>query len=310
MTLSTDPDLQAYLRLLAANARPDHHLDMRWMERGGWMQRRFIPARETARAAHHIERLAPRADVYVGVALRESNCHGGRSAITCGHLVHLECDCAGALPRLASFPHRPTMVIASGSPGHIHAYWHLTERAAGGDIEWANRMLALALGGDRASTDLARVLRPPSTFNHKHEPPAPVSLLEHRPDARYELTRLLAALPTPPDEPRHTTRAACGRARTNLDRGLRAIPATHYARVLTGREPNRQGKLACPFHDDRHPSLQLYQDGSFYCFGCGAGGSIYDFAARLWRIEPRGIGFLHLRERLRTLFAASRRPGA
>ena len=26
-----------------------------------------------------------------------------------------------------------------------------------------------------------------------------------------------------------------------------------------GFEPDRQGKIRCPFHDDSHPSLQLYK---------------------------------------------------
>ena len=45
------------------------------------------------------------------------------------------------------------------------------------------------------------------------------------------------------------------------DRALLAVPATEYARVLVGRDPNRAGKITCPFHDDREPSLQLYEDG-------------------------------------------------
>ena len=56
------------------------------------------------------------------------------------------------------------------------------------------------------------------------------------------------------------------------------------------RAPNREGKIRLPVSQDSNPSLQLYPDGSFYCFGsgCRAGGSIFDFAARLWGIVPRG----------------------
>jgi hypothetical protein len=69
--------------------------------------------------------------------------------------------------------------------------------------------------------------------------------------------------------------------------------------ALTGREPNRAGKVHCPFHEDRHPSLQLYEDGSWYCFGaCRRGGTIYDFAAALWSIGTKGRGFIQLRDRL------------
>ncbi|MDY6986957.1 MAG: CHC2 zinc finger domain-containing protein [Thermodesulfobacteriota bacterium] len=47
-----------------------------------------------------------------------------------------------------------------------------------------------------------------------------------------------------------------------------------------GVELRRQGKRhvgRCPFHDDRHPSLFVFPDGHFKCFGCGAHGDAVDF---------------------------------
>ena len=39
---------------------------------------------------------------------------------------------------------------------------------------------------------------------------------------------------------------------------------------------------ACPFHGDTRPSLIVYPaTQSYYCFGCGAGGDVIDFVARL-----------------------------
>src|SRR5262249_14359627 len=35
-----------------------------------------------------------------------------------------------------------------------------------------------------------------------------------------------------------------------------------------------RGKINCPFHDDKTPSCQLYSDGHYHCFGCGAHGWI------------------------------------
>ncbi len=52
------------------------------------------------------------------------------------------------------------------------------------------------------------------------------------------------------------------------------------------------------FHDDQNPSLQTYQDGSWYCFGCTRGGSIYDFAALLWLTGTKDREFIKLRARL------------
>jgi DNA primase len=44
---------------------------------------------------------------------------------------------------------------------------------------------------------------------------------------------------------------------------------------------------SCPFHRDGHPSLAVYPDNdSYFCFGCGAGGDVIDFVARL-----QGVGF-------------------
>jgi hypothetical protein len=34
------------------------------------------------------------------------------------------------------------------------------------------------------------------------------------------------------------------------------------------------GKIVCPFHDDHDPSLQLYADGHYHCYVCGAHGDI------------------------------------
>jgi hypothetical protein len=99
----------------------------------------------------------------------------------------------------------------------------------------------------------------------------------------------------------------CAPRRTAPDRELLAIPAARYTEVLAGRTPNRAGKIACPFHDDHRPSLQLYPDGSFYCFGCRRGGTIYDFAAHLWSTGTRGSEFLALRARLRREVLVHRR---
>ncbi len=35
--------------------------------------------------------------------------------------------------------------------------------------------------------------------------------------------------------------------------------------------------IRCPFHNDREPSLHLYQTQTWYCFGCNKGGDVYDF---------------------------------
>jgi DNA primase len=54
-----------------------------------------------------------------------------------------------------------------------------------------------------------------------------------------------------------------------------------------GFEPNRAGYICCPFHRERTPSLKLYPDG-FHCYGCGAGGSVIDFVAKLFGLDAQG----------------------
>lgn len=48
-----------------------------------------------------------------------------------------------------------------------------------------------------------------------------------------------------------------------------------------GLSVNRSGYALCPFHDDKHPSMQVFsgytsKDG-FYCRSCGVGGTIFNF---------------------------------
>lgn len=57
-----------------------------------------------------------------------------------------------------------------------------------------------------------------------------------------------------------------------------------------GLPPNRSGFVQCPFHQgDRHASLKVYSGNKagWYCFGCGAGGSVIDFAMRYFGISFR-----------------------
>lgn len=51
-----------------------------------------------------------------------------------------------------------------------------------------------------------------------------------------------------------------------------------------GLEANRHGMICCPFHNERHPSMKVYED-SFYCFACGAHGDIFDFVQLMDRCD-------------------------
>ena len=51
-----------------------------------------------------------------------------------------------------------------------------------------------------------------------------------------------------------------------------------------GLEMNRANMACCPFHDDKTPSLKVYDD-HFYCFGCGATGDCTGFVAKLFGLR-------------------------
>ena len=54
------------------------------------------------------------------------------------------------------------------------------------------------------------------------------------------------------------------------------------------------------------PSLHVFPtpERGWCCFSCGRGGSIYDLAAAMWGMTPRGREFIQIRERLQERFAA------
>jgi hypothetical protein len=92
--------------------------------------------------------------------------------------------------------------------------------------------------------------------------------------------------------------------------GLIAAGLSHR-RVCRGRpaprwRPWRQGRNR-RFTTIGTPVCTMYDGGSFYCFGCRRGATIYDFATHLWFSgEPasavRGRRFIDLRERLAAAF--------
>jgi RepB DNA-primase from phage plasmid/CHC2 zinc finger len=289
-------DLDRYLRMLAGISPAGRLIEIRAATALGGMRQTFTPATRTDLAARTITRLAASTDVYVGVLLRHRRA-GGRHACERSHLAFVEIDRPDALEQLARYRCPPSAAILSGSPGHAHAYWQLEVPVDLDELEQANRRLAHHLGGDLASVDASRILRPPSSWNRKRTPPTPVELVVLEPARRYQLNDLTAGLADQESPPRRST-PPCSRTATNeLDRQLLAIPAVTYVPALTGRQPNGTGKICCPFHDDTEPSLQLYDTG-WYCFACRIGGSVYDLGAHLWGFKTRGHQFLQLRHQL------------
>jgi CHC2 zinc finger len=291
-----------FLAALAGPADGGELLELRYrLDDGQGMGQLFErPTRVLGLATRAIV-LGRRTDVYVGCAPRTRR-HGGRDAVKRALVLWADCDGPDAVAALEAFEPRPAIVIASGTGENRHAYWSLTAPLGRDEVERANRRIAHALGADPASADAARILRVPSTLSHKHAPPTPVEAIRLDVDRRTSAADVVGGLPDPP-QPRRSTMPAPEVARGNDP--LLAIPPEVYVRRLLGVEVPRHRKVSCPFHEDRHASLHVYETAQrgWYCFGrCRRGGTIYDLAAPLYGYPARGEDFLRLRAELRRLF--------
>ena len=221
-------------------------------------------------------------------------------------MLWVDCDTADSAATLRGFTPAPSLSVRSGSGDNLHGYWLLSEPAALADIETANRRLAYTLGADAACTDAARIMRPVSSLNWKHDPPVEVRVDSWTGGGRHALADILAGVAELPPPRARARGAPHDRADFGADPLLAIDPPTYVER-LAGVAVPRSGKIACPFHDDTTPSLQVYDDPQrgWYCYGCGRGGSVYDFGAATWQLPTRGEGFLELRERLCDVFAGA-----
>jgi hypothetical protein len=291
--------MAAYLEVLAAG-EPAAWLEIRELGPTGYVDRRFVAARRAAAAAPDLRDAARTADVFVGV-LPRARPRGTRAAIDRAGIAWADCDDAASTARAMTLPAPPSMVVASGSPGCVHAYWLLDRPLSAATVERANRRFADALGADPTSADATRLLRPPGTLNHKHDPPAAVTLIRLT-DDRHRLVDLVGELPDPPAPPQRIPEASGHPASSDP---LRRIPPAVYVERILGQTVPRSRKLTCPFHADRVPSLHVYDtpERGWFCFGCRRGGSIYDLAAAAWAMSTRGAAFLELRSRLYGHFA-------
>lgn len=51
-----------------------------------------------------------------------------------------------------------------------------------------------------------------------------------------------------------------------------------------GYSINRNGFVCCPFHQEKSPSMKVYE-ASFYCFGCGLNGDAISFVSKLFELD-------------------------
>lgn len=288
-----DREIERYLFLLFGRARASTLIELRWRAAAG-MYRRFVNANDLQTVAREARRKAENTDVFVGVLPRWQTRGDRRAVAGDARAVWVDLDAVEAAGALALVQPVPHFIVASGGPGHVHAYWSLASPAAPAQVERANRRLAWAVGGDLQCTDAPRILRPPGTLHHGRGG-LPVRLVSESCGPPVPLAALVGGLPDPPARRPQTSRSS-GHGRPVLD-PLLAVAPERYVRVLTGQSVGRDRKVRCPLHSDRTPSLHVYEDPAdgWYCFGCGCGGSVYDLAAGVWGISPRGDKFAVLR---------------
>lgn len=298
--------LVAYLRLLFADLPSSAYIEIRVATPRGMLQRFVSTARPLA-AARTIEAFTRESEVYVGVLPRRRRGGGQHDLLPTHRLLWVDCDRPDAAAMLAEFPVAPAIVVRSGTPGYLHAYWLLRDPVSVDDVENLNRRLALAIGADLRTTDAPRVMRPPGAWNHKTDAPRPAALATFRPDRICARATLLDALPaeTAASVARRSPPTPHGRSgpRDEDDDPLLALEPAYYVEQLTDRVVPRSRKVLCPLHVETSPSFHVYAraERGWFCFGCRRGGTVYDLAAALWHRPARGPAFLTLRAELERL---------
>lgn len=293
-----------HLSMLAGREAPGALVELRFRRPAGPMLQRFYPTTRMRQAARTAVQLARVHDVYVGAAPRRRRA-GGRSAVQRGWVLWADCDTPASTNKLAGFTPAPSLIVRSGSSENRHSYWLLDHPIGVSELEALNLRLARALGADDGVVTKAHtILRVAGTANHKHRPPAPVTL-ERVTGELHSAAAIAAALGDVVDDELPRRRREQDAARRPVEDPLLAIEPVVYVQALTGLHPGRDGKISCPFHADETPSLHVYPDPArgWYCYSCRRGGSIYDLAAELWGRDPRGREFLKLRSDLQALLA-------
>lgn len=299
--VGAERDALAYLAALTRST-PTGWIELRLRHREEPdMRSRFFDVGDLRLAARVGLVRAAEDDVYVGVAVRARK-GGGKTALGRVGALWVDCDDQASVDALAGFSPAPAVLVQSSERGR-HALWPLATPLAIGDVERGNRRLAHALGACQSSvTNAAAVLRLPGTTNFKYDPPASVELLAFTGQC-FEARGVIGDLADPPD------RRPCVGFDTRQAEVLQAqeplvaIPPRVYVQQLTGLIAGRDGKVHCPFHDDKTPSCHLYEtaQGGWYCYGCRAGGDVYCFGARVLGIPNRRSTRFVLRRRLYAL---------
>lgn len=132
--------------------------------------RRFLRWPEDRDRLEKLESYAKRGDLYFSPALY-SRQEATRQAAIGTFVTWADVDRDDAQRPAAS------LLVESGTPGHIHAYWCAGELLPTATAEAWNYYNAATYNADQSGWDITQLLRVPGTLNYKTDPPLPVRLV-------------------------------------------------------------------------------------------------------------------------------------
>jgi hypothetical protein len=178
---------------IAGHEPPSSFFELRPLDPAGGQE--FIPVCDVSAVIGRVEQLRDRHQVYIGAAPRTREA-GTADAIERVWTLWGDCDTEEAVEQLRGFRPLPSIVVKSGTKGHLHAWWPLRHSITPRWAERANKRLAHRLQADPASTDVARIMRPIISVNRKTEPATMVECVRLE-AVVFELRDVVAGLPDP-----------------------------------------------------------------------------------------------------------------
>jgi hypothetical protein len=226
-----DVALRLQLAAFAGNEPAGSYLEVRYRlgDRPG-MGREFFKVRELEHAATSALQHGAQTDTYVSACPRVER-RGTADAVTHGWCAWADVDSRESVQRLRGFRPTPSIIIRSGSDGHLHVYWPLRDPVLPVAIRRANLRLALTLRTDPKVASVAEVLRAAGTLNFKHTPPATVECIRLELDT-FRLPEVVGGLE---DTPFHIRPPRSARA---FDTGPTSA-VDGVVRFVLAAEPNR-----------------------------------------------------------------------
>jgi hypothetical protein len=187
----------------------------------------FIPVGDVPAVVERVEGLRERHQLYIGAAPRAREA-GTADAIERVWCLWADCDSEEAVEHLRRFRPLPSIVVASGTEGHLHTWWPLRKSITPAWAERANKRLAHRLKADPIATDRARIMRPIISVNRKTQPATVVECIRLELDM-FEMRDVVGGLPDPPSKcvPAHVVapaRSCAGATLAGLARVVREAP--------------------------------------------------------------------------------------